>query len=173
VNSASSVIYILSYHKLPLPHASSVAAAQAHPPVLGQPSASGAGLNPFFQSFVLSDMANKGETAIHNEMHDSDVLGGKEVSKEEVTHLTHLTEEELVIQAKLRRKIDSLIMPLIIMVYLMNYIDRNNYAAAKLQGLEKDLRLEGDQYQVGLSILFVGYVRVERASQSMYPVTDS
>ena len=43
-------------------------------------------------------------------------------------------------------------------VYLMNYIDRNNYAAARLQGLEKDLGLVGDQYQTGLSILFVGYV---------------
>ena len=42
----------------------------------------------------------------------------------------------------------------------MNYIDRNNYAAARLQGLEKDLGLVGDQYQTGLSILFVGYVSV-------------
>lgn len=34
----------------------------------------------------------------------------------------------------------------------------NNYAAARLQGLEKDLGLVGDQYQTGLSILFVGYI---------------
>ena len=34
----------------------------------------------------------------------------------------------------------------------------NNYAAARLQGLERDLHLTGDQYQVGLSILFVAYV---------------
>ena len=40
----------------------------------------------------------------------------------------------------------------------MNYIDRNNYAAAKLQGLESDLGLDDTMYQVGLSILFVGYV---------------
>lgn len=49
-------------------------------------------------------------------------------------------------------------MPLVILVYLMNYIDRNNYAAARLQGLEKDLHLKGDQYQLGLSILFVAYI---------------
>lgn len=35
-----------------------------------------------------------------------------------------LTPEELVTEKKLRRKIDSLIMPLVILVYLMNYIDR-------------------------------------------------
>jgi MFS family permease len=40
----------------------------------------------------------------------------------------------------------------------MNYIDRNNYAAAKLQGLEEDLNLTPSQYQLGLSILFVGYI---------------
>ena len=50
-------------------------------------------------------------------------------------------------------------MPVVVTVYLMNYIDRNNYAAARLQGLEEDLGLEGDQYQTALSILFVGYVR--------------
>jgi hypothetical protein len=41
-----------------------------------------------------------------------------------VMHFGQLTEEELVIEKKLRRKIDSLIMPLVILVYLMNYIDR-------------------------------------------------
>ena len=37
-------------------------------------------------------------------------------------------------------------------------IPRNNYAAAKLQGLEKELSLSDAQYQTALSILFVGYV---------------
>ncbi|RMZ81727.1 hypothetical protein DV738_g2102, partial [Chaetothyriales sp. CBS 135597] len=73
-------------------------------------------------------------------------------------HFGVLTEEELVIQKKLMRKIDSLIMPLVVLVYLMNYIDRNNYAAARLQGLEEDLNLSDAQYQTGLSLLFVGYV---------------
>ncbi|KAI6860855.1 permease of the major facilitator superfamily, partial [Hortaea werneckii] len=52
-------------------------------------------------------------------------------------------------------------MPLVILVYLMNYIDRNNYAAAKLQGLKSDLSIDEKQYQVGLSILFVGYVLMQ------------
>lgn len=42
---------------------------------------------------------------------------------------------------------------------LTHQIHRNNYAAGRLQGLEKDLNLVGDQYQVGLSIFFVSYVR--------------
>ncbi|KAK6384341.1 hypothetical protein LTS17_001904 [Exophiala oligosperma] len=63
-----------------------------------------------------------------------------------------LTQEELVIERKLRRKIDLIILPMVVVVYIMNYIDR------RLQGLEKDLNLTGDQYQVGLSVFFVSYV---------------
>ncbi|KAL4736975.1 major facilitator superfamily domain-containing protein [Aspergillus similis] len=80
---------------------------------------------------------------------------------EEVGHVATLSPEELAIERKLRRRIDSIVMPLVILVYLMNYIDRNNYPAAKLQGLPEDLGLVGDQYQVGLSILFVGYILMQ------------
>ncbi|OAP60105.1 hypothetical protein AYL99_05107 [Fonsecaea erecta] len=90
---------------------------------------------------------------------DHDVLGEKaDLSHEEAMHFGALTEEELAVQKKLVRKIDLRIMPLIVLVYLMNYIDRNNYAAARLQGLEADLGLHGDEYQTGLSILFVSYI---------------
>lgn len=92
---------------------------------------------------------------LHKEvLHDSD-LGGP---KEDLNFHGTLTPEEKIIEKKLRRKIDSLIMPLVVTVYLLNYIDRNNYAAARLQGLEESLGLSDTQYQLGLSILFVGYV---------------
>lgn len=56
---------------------------------------------------------------------DRDVIGEKaEVLHEEVVHLAQLSPEEKVIEKKLVRKIDSLVMPLVILVYLMNYIDR-------------------------------------------------
>lgn len=35
---------------------------------------------------------------------------------------------------------------------------RNNYASARLAGLEEDLNLTLTQYETGLSILFVGYI---------------
>jgi hypothetical protein len=56
---------------------------------------------------------------------DKDLLGEKaEMSHEEVAQLGQLTEEEKVTEKKLRRRLDSTIMPLVILVYLMNYIDR-------------------------------------------------
>jgi len=59
---------------------------------------------------------------LHNEgvLHDHDVNG--HFSKEEMSSINHLTEEEKVMEKKLLRKIDSLIMPLVVLVYLMNYI---------------------------------------------------
>ncbi|KAJ5401125.1 hypothetical protein N7465_011614 [Penicillium sp. CMV-2018d] len=95
-------------------------------------------------------------------------LGMKmDLSHEEVVHMAELTEEEKVIEKQLRKRIDALIMPLAILVYLMNYIDRNNYAAAKLQGLEEDLNLDDTKYQTGLSILFVGYILMQVPSNML------
>ncbi|KAK8201403.1 hypothetical protein M8818_005871 [Zalaria obscura] len=105
----------------------------------------------------------------HNEqIRDHDLIDGlKNVPSAEAMHWGALDEHELAIEKKLRRRIDALIMPLVILVYLMNYIDRNNYAAARLQGLEKDLNLKADEYQVGLSILFVAYVLMQVPSNAL------
>lgn len=43
----------------------------------------------------------------------------------------------------------------------------NNYAAARLQGLETDLNLSDSQYQLGLSILFVGYILAQVPSNML------
>ncbi|RDW87955.1 hypothetical protein BP5796_03649 [Coleophoma crateriformis] len=55
------------------------------------------------------------------------------------------------------RKIDFRLLPMIILMYIMNYLDRNNIAAAKLAGLESDLNLTS----TSVSILFVGYILMQ------------
>lgn len=56
---------------------------------------------------------------------DHEILGQKAaLTHEEAVHVGDLSEEELAIEKKLRRKTDILIMPLIVLVYLMNCIDR-------------------------------------------------
>lgn len=58
-------------------------------------------------------------------LHDRDVIGNKaDASHDESMHWGALTEEELEIEKKLRFRVDLLIMPLVILIYLMNYIDR-------------------------------------------------
>lgn len=58
----------------------------------------------------------------HIQHHDN--IADEKVDAETAEHLRKLTPEELVIEKKLRRKVDVLIMPLCVLVYLMNYIDR-------------------------------------------------
>lgn len=53
-------------------------------------------------------------------------------------------------ELRLRRKIDLRLMPMIILMYILNYLDRNNIAAAKLAGILTDLHLHGVQFQVSL-----------------------
>ncbi|KAG8161297.1 hypothetical protein KVR01_009561 [Diaporthe batatas] len=100
-------------------------------------------------------------------IHDHDIIGDEKAIAETADHLRKLSPEELEVEKRLRKKIDVLIMPLCVLVYLMNYIDRNNYAAARLQGLEEDLNMTDREYQIGLSTLFVGYVLMQVPSNAM------
>ncbi|KAJ9157211.1 Major facilitator superfamily transporter [Pleurostoma richardsiae] len=59
------------------------------------------------------------------------------------------------------RKIDLRIFPIMIILFILNFIDRNNFANARLKGLEADLKLSDVQYQTCISILQVGYVSMQ------------
>jgi sugar phosphate permease len=48
-----------------------------------------------------------------------------------------------------------------IILYIMNYLDRNNIAAARLKGLQDDLNLSYNEYATCLSILYVGYILMQ------------
>lgn len=54
-------------------------------------------------------------------------------------------------------KLDARIMPCMVVMYIMNYLDRQNIASAKLANIEQDLNMTDVQYQTCISILFVGY----------------
>ncbi|KDN35365.1 hypothetical protein RSAG8_11639, partial [Rhizoctonia solani AG-8 WAC10335] len=55
------------------------------------------------------------------------------------------TEARRVLEKRLLRKLD-LRMSVLIFIYILNYIDRNNAAAARLRGFEEDLGLNGQQF---------------------------
>lgn len=59
---------------------------------------------------------------------------------------------------KLVRKMDFIILPTIGILYILNYIDRQNLAAAKLQGITDSLHMSTQQFATVVSILFVGYL---------------
>ncbi|KAI9459753.1 major facilitator superfamily domain-containing protein [Boletus coccyginus] len=55
------------------------------------------------------------------------------------------------------RKLDMRLMPTVVILYLMNYIDRVAVTSARLQGLETDLNLTDVQYETVLAVLFASY----------------
>jgi sugar phosphate permease len=50
---------------------------------------------------------------------------------------------------------------ILIVIYILNYIDRNNASAARLRGFEEDLKLTDKQFDTILSILYVGYILMQ------------
>ncbi|KAE8150843.1 major facilitator superfamily domain-containing protein [Aspergillus avenaceus] len=58
-------------------------------------------------------------------------------------------------------KLDCRVMPCMVLMYIMNYLDRQNIASAKLAGIEEDLQMNDVQYQTSISILFVGYILMQ------------
>ena len=75
-------------------------------------------------------------------------------------------EERQRLETALVRKIDFRLLPMIVLMYIMNYLDRNNIAAARLAGLQDaqskgGLNLTSTQYLTALSILFVGYILMQ------------
>lgn len=74
-------------------------------------------------------------------------------------------EERFVAEAKLKRKIDLRLLPMVILMYILNYLDRNNIAAARLAGLQDNLKLTNTQYSVSGGIrgqIFLSRTRRER-----------
>ncbi|KAL2206072.1 MFS general substrate transporter [Sarocladium strictum] len=61
-------------------------------------------------------------------------------------------------EIRLVRKLDCIMMPTLWIMYFLNYLDRNAITVARLDGMEDDLGLVGNQYLTAVSILFVGYI---------------
>ena len=104
-----------------------------------------------FQSLTLFIM-NSQEGLVNRKIQHFDHLNDVSCSSislgapELVRNMT--PEYRLVVESRLKRKIDLRILPMIILMYIMNYLDRNNIAAARLAGLEDELHLTSVQFNV-------------------------
>lgn len=71
---------------------------------------------------------------------------------------------DLVFEAKLVRKLDIYIIPVVMLLYLFSFLDRVNIGNARLYGLQEDLKMNDSQFQTAVSILFVTYILSELPS---------
>ncbi|VUC24159.1 unnamed protein product [Clonostachys rosea] len=75
---------------------------------------------------------------------------------EEIAALSEDEREKLGKRATF--KMDIVVMPVLVIMYILNYLDRQNIASAKLAGIDADLGLSPVQYQTSVSILFCSYI---------------
>ncbi|EKG16496.1 Major facilitator superfamily [Macrophomina phaseolina MS6] len=62
------------------------------------------------------------------------------------------------IERRILRKLDFKVVPLLCILFLVSFIDRSNIANAKIQGMDKDLRLHGNQYNMAVMVFTLAYV---------------
>lgn len=94
-------------------------------------------------------------------------------------------EERAAREKTLKRKIDLRLLPILVsdappseqyhaaavnvlllapeqsLMYILNYIDRNALPQAKVQGISEDIGLDGIEYNIVLSLTFIGYILMQ------------
>ncbi|OJJ07268.1 hypothetical protein ASPVEDRAFT_56698 [Aspergillus versicolor CBS 583.65] len=58
-------------------------------------------------------------------------------------------------------KCDLHVVPVLMVLYLLAFLDRINIGNARLQGLEEDLGMQGNDYNIALFIFFIPYILCE------------
>ena len=94
---------------------------------------------------------------------DKQVIEKKEFTEYDEEHTVQHEANEFVepTAAELKAvlwKLDRRIIPFLGLLYLCSFLDRVNIGNAKLAGISKDLHISDSDYNLALSLFFVGYV---------------
>lgn len=79
----------------------------------------------------------------------------------QVTPEGSLTAPDDATTRKLLRKLDMRCLPPIFILWFLSFIDRVNIGMARLGGLEKDLHMQGNNFNIALCIFFAPFVIFE------------
>ncbi|KKY33514.1 putative xanthine dehydrogenase [Diaporthe ampelina] len=98
-------------------------------------------------------------------------LGKASQDTARVVHLEHFENEDAsqhkARTTRLLRKIDLHLLPFLIVMYLLNFLDRSNLAQARQGSLEADLNMKGTDFNLATSIFFVGYLLMQLPSNML------
>lgn len=70
-------------------------------------------------------------------------------------------------ERRLLRKVDARCLPMLVVMYLLNFLDRSNLAQARQGTLEEDLGMSGTDFNLATSIFFVGYLMMQLPSNML------
>ncbi|GLA53356.1 hypothetical protein AnigIFM63604_010447 [Aspergillus niger] len=97
---------------------------------------------------------------------------------ESIAYAGFSDEEAAVLRAyegnrgkQVMRKIDRHLIPVLALLYLFSHVDRTSLGNAKIEGMDKDLSLVGNQYNIASSLFFVPYIIFEIPSNVMLKKT--
>ena len=94
--------------------------------------------------------------------------GSMDASEDGQGHgLPQLEPLDRAAEKRLVRKCDLYVIPVLSLLYSLAFVDRINIGNARLQGLEKDLKMKGQDYNVALFIFFIPYILFEVPSNLM------
>ncbi|KAK8857004.1 MFS general substrate transporter [Apiospora arundinis] len=72
--------------------------------------------------------------------------------------LAHLPEDEIRrLDRRLTKTLDMTLLPVVFLLFLLNILDRNNIASAKISGLTTTLGMTNSEYNTCLLMFYVGY----------------
>ncbi|EKD20894.1 uncharacterized protein L3040_005834 [Drepanopeziza brunnea f. sp. 'multigermtubi'] len=114
---------------------------------------------------ATSNSADKGDDETHNVEIADTAKATADPSVQIYADFSANNDQWKAIQnKKLLRKIDVRLLPFLILMYLLNFLDRSNLAQARLGSLEADLGMNGTDFNLATSILFVGYLTMQLPS---------
>ncbi|PVH97218.1 MFS general substrate transporter [Periconia macrospinosa] len=61
-------------------------------------------------------------------------------------------------EKRILRKLDLKVLPILWLLYLVCFVDRSNIGNAKIQGMDKELKLKGQKYNVAVFVFNIGYL---------------
>jgi hypothetical protein len=107
--------------------------------------------------FRKEEPANTEDSPSHNirsgELEKGQLNRGDAV---EDTHQDRHVDPE--VEKRVVRKLDRTVVPLVMALYLLAFLDRSNIGNARIAGMEEDLDLVGERYDWLLTIFYISYI---------------
>ncbi|KAM0715366.1 hypothetical protein Q7P37_008864 [Cladosporium fusiforme] len=104
------------------------------------------------------------------DLHEEKVDQAEEVDEKDVSGTGYSHVEDPVLEKKIVRHLDRRILPWIFILWLLAFIDRSNIGNAKIDGLIDDLNLDGNKYNISLTVFYILYVLIDIPSNWLLKV---
>ncbi|OCL14630.1 putative MFS transporter [Glonium stellatum] len=88
-------------------------------------------------------------------------LAATEKEADTVSSSSNGVEISATESSKLNRKLDLYVLPPLVLIWFLSFVDRVNIGNARIQGLEKDLGMMGNEFNIALVAFFIPFILFE------------